>query len=339
MLTEAFIFNIEDVLPRQKKAAELFLGRLQPPHNGHAKIINGMRNGWVAIVKGAESSKNKAQNPLPFAYQKKLVNEIAPEVPVIEVPTGYLPDIINEIRKRGQEVETVYAGPDRMEDYQRQIAGVNAKLDAGKQFKVSFKLAERVTSATTVRDAIRNGNQTAFRANVPRAIWKEYGTLRDYLKEDADMKDFKQFLAEITDPASLSVFDAQGVIESRDDGGFGAMSGGRDGRDETGGGRTDRGYSGGRSFDYGSGGRTDSGRYEGGRADEDTDELNGVDTGEMIDTGTALPEAADPIANKLSGGRGDKQHLRGAKPPDMQHQISDKKKPTQSHTQDFLQHI
>lgn len=320
MLTEAFTFKVEDVLPRQKKAAELFLGRLQPPHNGHAKIISGMHNGWVAIVKGSVTSQDRSKNPLPYEYQKKLVHEIEPNVPVIEVPTGYLPDIINEIRKRGQEVETVFAGPDRIQDYQRQIAGINAKLDADKKFEVTFKLADRVTSATTVRDAIRTNNQTAFRANVPRAIWGEYNTLRDYLKED--VKSFNQFLSEITDPASRSVFDDQGVIESRDNGGWEAYSGGRS-SDYSGGGRTDKEYSGGRSFDYGSGGRTDSGRYEGGRADEDTE----------------LPESADPNSKKLSGARGDKPHLKGTKTPSMQHQITDKSKPTDANTQNFLKHI
>ena len=325
MLTEAFTFNIEDVLSRQKKVAELFLGRLQPPHNGHAKIINSMQNGWVAIVKGALSSKNKVQNPLPYEYQKKLVNEIAPSVPVIEVPTGYLPDIINEIRKRGQEVETVYAGPDRMEEYQRQLAGVNAKLGTDKKFTVTFKLAERITSATTVRDAIRNNNQTAFRANVPRSIWPEYEKLREYLKEDTNMKSFRQFMFEMTDPASLAAFDAQGVIESRDDGGFSNYSGGRT-FDYGDGGRTDTGREqGGRTFDYGDGGRTDTGSTEGGRADEDSD--------------TPLPEAADPIANKLSGSRGDNPHLGGTEAPNMQHQISDKAKPTDANTANFIKHI
>lgn len=334
LLSEAF--NIEDVLPKQKKVAELFLGRLQPPHNGHAKIIDGMKNGWVAIVKGALSSQDKSKNPLPFEYQKKLVNEIAPRVPVIEVPTGYLPDIINEIRKRGQEVQTVYAGADRIEGYQKQLAGANAKLDADKQFDVSFKLSERVTSATTVRDAIRSGNQTAFRANVPRAIWGEFDKLQDYLKED-EVKTFHSWLREMTDPASRAVFDDQGVVESRAGSGF-STDGGRTGS-EDGGGRTDRGYSGGRSFDYGDGGRTDTGRYQGGRSDEALDDLDGLTDGEMIEPGTSLPEAADPISHKLSGARGDKPHLTGTKPPDMQHQISDKKKPTQANTADYIKKI
>jgi phosphopantetheine adenylyltransferase len=328
LLAEAF--NIDDVIPKAAKPADLFLGRLQPPHNGHAKIINSMKNGIVAIVKGVLSSQDKSKNPLPYEYQKKLVNEISPETPVIEVPTGYLPDIINEVRKLGKEVGIVYAGSDRIQGYQRQVDQANAKLSADKKFNVTFKESERVTSATTVRDAIRSGNQTAFRTNVPKAIWGEYETLRDYLKEDTNMKSFAQFFKESMDPASTSAIDDTNVaLESRDDGGDMADSGGRS-FSYGDGGRTDQGYSGGRSFDYGEGGRTDTGRNYGGRSDEDASEAA---------PGDVLPEAVDPIDSHLAGGRSDSNQSQGATPPSDKQLIHGPKPGQQDNTQNFLKKI
>lgn len=212
MLLEAF--KIEDVIPKASKPCELFLGRVQPPHNGHARILQGMKNGIVAIVKGVQTSLDKNKNPLPFEYQKRLIDEISPNLPVMAVPTGYLPEIINEIRKTGKEVTKVYAGPDRIPEYKRQLERANATLDDDKQFDVTFEEAERVTSATAVRDAIRSGNETAFRANVPKAIWGEFNTLKGYLNESES--GFGRFLIEQgwqDDVGNFPALDAQGIIE------------------------------------------------------------------------------------------------------------------------------
>lgn len=338
-LTEAF--NIDEVVDKEQTPTQLFLGRLQPPHNGHAKILKQMSvHGWVAIVKGVGTGLDKVKNPLPYAYQAKLVKEIAPEIKIIEVPTGYLPDIINQIRLKGEEVRIVYAGADRIEDYKRQVNGANAKLPEEKQFNVQFRLADRVTSATMVRDAIRSNNQSAFRANVPREIWGEYKTLRNYLGEGVNVKTFGQFLQEAIDPATMSVFnDEEGLMEL-------VTSGGRS-FDFGEGGRTDKGYSGGRSGDWGAGGRSDKGYSggrefdwgSGGRTDEDMDDLDVTLGDEMTPSAESLPESQDPNATKLSGGRGDKKRLDPAKTPDNAHQISDVKKPQLANTANFIKKI
>lgn len=339
ILTEAF--DIADVVDKRDVPGALFLGRLQPPHNGHAKIIKSMGyHGWVAIVKGVGTGADKSRNPLPYDYQEKLVKEISPETHVIEVPTGYLPDIINRIRLLDTEIRIVYAGEDRINDYKRQISAANQKLDASKQFDVQFRLSERMTSATIVRDAIKSNNQTAFRTNTPREIWGEYNTLRKYLGEGEGMKNFGQFLKETIDPATMSVFnDEEGLMEL-------VTSGGRD-FDFGDGGRSDRGYSGGRSSSYSGGGRSDRGYSgsrgfdwgEGGRTDEDMNDLDMTLGDEMTPSGESLPESQDPNASKLSGARGDKRSLDPAKTPDNQHQLSDVKKPTLANTANYVKKI
>ena len=39
------------------KNAQLLLGRFQPFHNGHSRIVNAMKNPVITVVKGAKSSQ------------------------------------------------------------------------------------------------------------------------------------------------------------------------------------------------------------------------------------------------------------------------------------------
>lgn len=200
ILLEAF--TIDDVIERKNDPVDLFFGRFQPPHNAHTKTIQSLHNGVVAVVKGAATSKNLDRNPLPFEYQKKLIKLISPNVDVIEVPTGYLPQIINIIRESGKEVRDVWAGDDRINSYRQQIEGINKKLPHDKQFNVSFRDTNTRddVSATEVREAIRSDNETAFRVNTPKQIWGEFKNLQQYMKEQKTMKTFNRFLQESEDP-------------------------------------------------------------------------------------------------------------------------------------------
>lgn len=196
---------------------ELFLGRMQPIHNGHAGIIASMKNPVVAIVKGAKSSQDKTKNPLNLKYQQKLLKKVAPNAKVIEVPSGYLPDICKYIEEHlKMKVSVVHAGTDRLGKYKAQVMGANKKLPSEEQLHVSFKEAERAegaTSATVVREAIRSGDEKAYRAHVPRTIWDEFNTLQKMLTEEIDMsgefeiKPFSQWLQEEVVKASAEAAD------------------------------------------------------------------------------------------------------------------------------------
>jgi predicted nucleotidyltransferase len=111
-------------------------------------------------------------------YLKKLFSSLD----VLEVPTGFIPDIINAIRKDGKEVVTVYAGSDRIAGYKKMIDVYNKKLGDDQQMNVKFKKTPRVTSATTVRDAIRDDDIETFKKNMPKKLHSEWESLRKIIK-------------------------------------------------------------------------------------------------------------------------------------------------------------
>lgn len=194
-------FDISEILPPPRKICELFIGRFQPVHNAHAQNIKSLKNGFVAIVKGSESSKNRTKNPLPFELQEKLIKKIAPDVKVIKVPNGYVPEIINMIRAKGYEVKTVVAGSDRIEGYRKQLMSVNARLDENLRMEVSFRetTTRAVTSGTYVRELVRAGDIEGFKKNTPRAIWGEFDTIRKAILLEEYMTrimSFTEYLAE-----------------------------------------------------------------------------------------------------------------------------------------------
>jgi len=175
-------FNPSVFLPTQKKKVELFLGRMQPIHLGHEAIIKKMKNPVVALVKGKISSKDKERNPLSVKDQTRLLKKLFPSITIIEVPTGFVPDIINELRKKGLEVTTIYAGADRINSYKAMIDGYNKKLNDNQQMIAKVKETPRVTSATTVRKAIRDNDFETFKKNMPKKLYDEYDYLRKIIK-------------------------------------------------------------------------------------------------------------------------------------------------------------
>jgi len=175
-------FDIEQVPNKASKPAELFLGRMQPIHLGHLKIIKKMKNPVVALVKGAKSSLDKNRNPLSSSDQMRLLQKAMPGLKVVEVAPGYLPEIMANLRLLGLEIGAIYAGEDRIKGYKAQIDGVNKKLDTAKQFKTRFKMTERFTSATKVRELIRAGDEAAFKKLMPKELHSEFGFLQKKLK-------------------------------------------------------------------------------------------------------------------------------------------------------------
>ena len=164
------------------KPTDLFLGRMQPIHNGHAAILKMMKNAVVVLVKGKKSSQDKSRNPLDAKYQEKLIKMIDSKVEVMVAPTGYIPDMIADLREKGKEVSTILAGNDRIGDYKKQIDRLNKKLSKEQKSKVKFVETPRVTSASKVREVIRNDDEATFKKLTPKTIHKEYAKLRKLIK-------------------------------------------------------------------------------------------------------------------------------------------------------------
>lgn len=178
----AFILEEFEVQPRDPKAGQvsLFLGRMQPPHKAHKIIMDSMKNPIVLLVKGKSSSEDKSRNPFDAEYQKKLLKKINPHSDVRIVSTGYLPEIAAELRKEGKEVVAIHAGEDRMSSYKSQFDRL--KLPADKEFHIKYiqtpDEVRKMVSATQVRNAIKNGDEKAFKEYMPKELWGEFENMK-----------------------------------------------------------------------------------------------------------------------------------------------------------------
>lgn len=172
------VFDPTEYLTKQDKKVELFIGRFQPPHIGHMAIIKKMKNPVVALVKGAKSSKDTTRNPLDGDTQVRLLKKAMPGVTVMVVASGYIPDILNTIRKEGMEVTAMYAGEDRFSMYSSQIEKFNERVEDDQKMEVQMKKTPRVTSATDVRNSIKDDDYETFKKLMPKALHGEWDMLR-----------------------------------------------------------------------------------------------------------------------------------------------------------------
>lgn len=170
--------------------AEIFVGRFQPFHKGHSFIISKMKNPVVLIVKGAKSSEDKTKNPLSFEQQRDLIHSVHPNVPVFETPSAFLPAVVAFLKEKGYTATKAFAGADRITGYKDQIKRANAKAGQmtadGKLIEpidMAFEETPRITSATTVRDAIRNSDFKTYQDLMPKqlATKKTFDALRAHI--------------------------------------------------------------------------------------------------------------------------------------------------------------
>ena len=112
------------------KTASLFIEHMQTINE---TIINKMKNPIVALVKSEDGEFDEN-------YQMKLIKKINPNVTVITAFSGYIPDIINEIRKSDIEIEELFVDDDRISRYKRQIESFNKQVPTEKQ--ISIKLTK-----------------------------------------------------------------------------------------------------------------------------------------------------------------------------------------------------
>lgn len=148
---------------------DLFFGRFQPFHKGHTQTVASMHNPVVAIVKGAKTSQDKKNNPLTFEEQKGLILKVFPDLTVIEVKSGYVPQIIEDLKASGRDVKRIFAGADRFDDYKRQISDYN-KSNQSEKITVKFVEPLRITSATYVREAIIRDDYKVYSTLMPKEL-------------------------------------------------------------------------------------------------------------------------------------------------------------------------
>ena len=159
---------------------DIFVGRFQPLHNGHMKVLSQMENPMILLVKGSKSVEDTDKNPLSEEEQIRLIHLAHPRAIVRVVKHGYLPDLIRDIEAGEHEIgiARVFAGKDRAHEYKKQF---NREVAKGNTFDTDIVVVERSSddvSATKVRVSIRENDEETFQSLVPEALWGEFTALQ-----------------------------------------------------------------------------------------------------------------------------------------------------------------
>lgn len=204
---------VEEFAPRGTRERDLFVGRFNPFHSGHAAIVKMMKNNpLIVIVKGKKTSEDKKKNPFSEDYQSEMVKSVFSDVEVTISPNAFLAGICGFYRKKGDEITRIFAGADRIESYRKSINDANLKMDPEYQYKIEFIETPRVTSATKVRQTFVDDDFEEFKKNMPRQLWSEFEKMRDiYLRVNESFISFSDWLIEndtvTTSAGSMDSFD------------------------------------------------------------------------------------------------------------------------------------
>lgn len=166
------------------KQVNIFCGRFQPFHKGH---LNGIeeaykKNGLKTVLLVIHNRKFDKKKPFSDELIGKEINTIN---------SKYIEDVIwvnwpmpamftKECRKKGYEPVLWLAGHDRIEDYK--------KLLQSKQYKeveANIEMFEipRVTSATEVRQAIKNDDINKYKELMPQGTDKLFDEFKDEISK------------------------------------------------------------------------------------------------------------------------------------------------------------
>ena len=175
---------------KKLKDVNLLVGRFQPFHNGHLKMAKFLKekNDLPSVVVVVYPGHNKSgKSPFNEEMIKKYMDGVVRDEKEIEdyiiVQRGLIGSAIVKLLDKGYKPNLIGAGEDRIEDYTKQMDYIK-KSDIGDQMQ-DLKLVQtpRATSATEVRQSIKDEDYQKFRKLVPSAVEKMYTALKSEMSE------------------------------------------------------------------------------------------------------------------------------------------------------------
>ncbi|MBI2542041.1 nicotinamide-nucleotide adenylyltransferase [Candidatus Woesearchaeota archaeon] len=96
----------------------LFIGRFQPFHNAHLKVVKDILKNFdeITIAIGSSKEKNTAENPFSYIERKKMVEKALKSNKIKKYSIYPVPDLYNDrkwagyIKKNLPEFDAVYSG-------------------------------------------------------------------------------------------------------------------------------------------------------------------------------------------------------------------------------------
>lgn len=167
----------------------LIIGRFQPFHNGHMKMVRHLeeKNQLPTILAIIHPGHNKSgKSPFNQDLINKSIEALVKDNPgkilgYFMTNRGLLGPIYGKAKELGYLPQLIGAGEDRIEDYKKQSEWLKK---AGGDFPDYIEVVEtpRSSSATKVREILNDEDYTKFKKSVPPAICTFYPQLLSSLK-------------------------------------------------------------------------------------------------------------------------------------------------------------
>lgn len=171
---------------KKLEPVNLLVGRFQPFHNGHIKMVNQLykENDLPSIIAVVHPGHNKSgkspyNEKLISRYMEGIVKDNPGKISgYFVVNRGLLGPIYGKAKEHGFLPKAIGAGDDRMEDYNKQMEYLKK---AGGDFPDDIKIIQtkRSSSGSDVRKKIESEDYTGFKKLVPQAVSNVYNSLID----------------------------------------------------------------------------------------------------------------------------------------------------------------
>lgn len=184
---------VEKEEDKKMEDVNLLVGRFQPFHNGHLKMAkflkekNNLPSVAVVVYPGHnKSGKSPFNEDTIKKYMDGVVRDEKEVIDYIIVQRGLIGSAIVKLLEKGYKPNLIGAGQDRTNDYTKQLEYVK-KSEIGDQMQ-DLKLVQtpRVTSATEVRNAIKDEDYQKFKKLVPVGVERMYTALKSAIEGKMD---------------------------------------------------------------------------------------------------------------------------------------------------------
>jgi len=182
---------IEEETGDDSKSVNVIMGRFQPFHNGHLQMTKAMKeeNGHPTVLLVVYPGHNKSGES-PFdseaikRYMDAVVNNNEEIDSYIVMNRGLLGSGIAKLVDKGYNPILIGSGPDRYEDYQKQMDYIRMS-DIKDRISKDMKLfkTERTTSGTKAREYLTQGDFSKFKKIVPKEVANLYNDLVTFVKD------------------------------------------------------------------------------------------------------------------------------------------------------------
>lgn len=184
---------------KELEPVNVIVGRFQPFHNGHLKMATFMKEKndlpcIVAVVHPGHNNSKKSpfSTDLVKKYMESLVREKSDLIKGFYIINrGLLGIVYGAAKEHGFLIKAIGAGEDRIEDYKKQEEYLKKH---GSDFPDEIKIIQtpRTTTATEVREKLKNEDFLGFKKTVPSSISSLYQSFVTALN-DSELKESEIF--------------------------------------------------------------------------------------------------------------------------------------------------